>query len=142
MSTAVSLLGVWTRSHRVPDLKWRSSHNAREHIYNTPYIIQMRSTPSNWSFIKCCLHLDPDMLEVTRCRSLLPVVVCSIGELVLVLIHSAFTSSHPLAGISQQIQENHDLEVPCSLRMHGGFQGFMFRDEGSCKKSIWQQMMQ
>lgn len=103
----------------------------------TPYIIQMRSTPSNWSFIKCCLHLDPDMLEETRCRSLLPVVVCSIGELVLVLISSAFTSSHPLAHISRQSQEIHDLEVPSSLRMTVWDSCSESRSAGSCKKSVW-----
>lgn len=133
-STAVSLVCMWTRSHGVPDLKWRSSHYAREHhtLYNTD-----ESTPSNWSFIKCCLHLDPDMPEETRCRSLLPVVVCSIGELVLVLISSAFTSSHPLAHISRQSQEIHDLEVPSSLRMTVWDSCSESRSAGSCKKSVW-----
>lgn len=102
----------------------------------TPYIIQMRSTPSNWSFIKCCLHLDPDMLEVTRCRSLLPIVVYCIGELVLVLIHAAFASSHPLAGISRQSQEIHDLEVPHSLRMAVWGSCSESTSAGSCKRSI------
>lgn len=106
----------------------------------TSYIIQMRSTPSNWSFIKCCLHLDPDMSEVTRCRSLLPVVVYSIGELVLGLMSSAFTSSYLLASISQQSQEIYDLEVP-------PLSGWVWdscsesRSAGSCKKSVWEQMV-
>lgn len=98
---------------RAQQLLWRGRGLAESQILSgedlnmlgsiTPYITQTSSAPNIWSLTKHCSDSYTDMSEVTRRRSLFPLVVCSVGKLLLflILVCLIFTSSHQLISAKQ-----------------------------------------